>query len=59
MVLEKEKADAIQQVVVAIAALKNTQCHYDLFMEDPLVLNVKLRELEDQFWLLTRANSDE
>jgi len=59
MVLATEKKDALYEIVVAIAALKNPQCHYDLFQEDALLLSVKLKELEEQFWLLTEANSDE
>lgn len=53
-----DKRKALHDISIAISALKNPQCHYDLFMEDPLLLKVKLEELEKEFELMRRINSD-
>lgn len=55
---EKERKQQLFELSSAIAALTNQQCHWDLANDDPLLLNVKLEELKQQFNLLRRANSD-
>lgn len=52
------KQEALHELSVAIAALKNQQCHYDLAEDDPMVLQIKLSELEEEFVLLQQANSN-
>ena len=53
------KKQTLHDLSIAIASLKNPQCHFDLFREDELVLDIKLKELEELFNLILRSNDDE
>lgn len=54
----KSKTEALFELASAIAALMNPQCHYDLHSDDKMVLNIKLKELIEEFEILKGANSD-
>jgi hypothetical protein len=53
------KNQTLHELSVTIASLKNPQCHWDLANEDKLVLNIKLRELEDLFYLIMNSGDDD
>ena len=53
-----EKQKALSELSTLIATLKNPQCHYDLSKEDRLLLNIKLKEAEETFYVILNSHND-